>query len=54
MNTNEIQWWKNKNGYTDVIKSGFYIIDKNFCKKNIKLTSNNKSDSVIETKYIYI
>ena len=55
------QWWKTKplkvktddDYYKDIIKSGFYIVDKEFCKNNIKLTSNNKSNSIVEEIYVY-
>ena len=55
------QWWKTKplkvktddDYYKDIIKSGFYIVDKEFCKDNIKLTSNNKSNSIVEEIYVY-
>lgn len=40
--------------YNDIIPSGFYIIDKNFCKKHIILKSNNKTNSLIESQYLYI
>lgn len=61
MNLKTEQWWKknpkksadNKIIYNDTINAGIYIIDKNYCKSNIKLTSNNKSNSIIESKSIY-
>jgi hypothetical protein len=57
------QWWKktpvnsisNINiTYNDKIPSGIYIIDKQFCKYSIKLSSNNKTDTLIDSQYLYI
>ena len=62
INTKTIQWWKNnpknkdtndKTDYTTEIKSGIYIINKDYCKKNIKLSSNNKSNSIIIDTQVY-
>lgn len=55
------QWWKknkinNKNDnidYTKIIPSGFYIIDKNYCKNNIELKSNNKTNTLIKKDNVY-
>jgi hypothetical protein len=62
INTKTEKWWKikpknkinNKISYDKTIKSGIYLIDKNFCKKYIKLTNNNKTNSLIESQYLYI
>jgi len=57
------KWWKNNPThkicninitYTDIIPSGIYIIDKQFCKYFIKLSNNNKTNTLIESKYLYI
>jgi len=57
------KWWKNnpthklcdiKITYTDIIPSGIYIIDKQFCKYFIKLSNNNKTNTLIESQYLYI
>lgn len=57
------QWWKkNPNTtnsgikiiYNDIIPSGIYIIDKQFCKHYIKLASNNKTNTLVESPYLYI
>jgi hypothetical protein len=62
INTKKSQWWKNnpKNiiandniNYTKQINSAIYIIDKDYCKKNIILSSNNKSNSIITEQYVY-
>lgn len=62
INTKTSQWWKNspKNinlndniNYTKQINSAIYIINKDYCKKNIVLTSNNKSNSIITEQYVY-
>jgi hypothetical protein len=57
------QWWKKpcqKNNlineniiYNDCIKSGIYLINKNYCRDNVKLSSNNKTDKMIESLYVY-
>ena len=57
------KWWKNnpniKNSkikitYNDVIPSGIYFIDKKYCKYNVILSKNNKTDSVIDNQNLYI
>jgi len=57
------KWWKTKPNkiisnkiitYNDEIKSGIYFIDKKYCKKYIKLSSNNKTNSLIDSQYLYI
>lgn len=56
------QWWKKnpkqktsaKITYDDVVPAGIYIIDKQFCKKNITLSSNNKTDTLIDSQQLYI
>jgi len=56
------KWWKsspkkiisNKNiNFSQEIKMGIYLIDKKFCKKYIELSSNNKTNSLIESHYLY-
>ena len=55
------QWWKKKPKekinnnikYDDIITSGIYLVDKNYCKNNIKLSSNNKTDSLIDSQSLY-
>ena len=57
------KWWKNspkslsskiKITYNDTINSGIYIVDKQFCKYYVKLLSNNKTNTLIESQYLYI
>lgn len=43
------KWWKNML----IIKSGIYLVDKDFCKANIELYSNNKTDKLINSKNLY-
>lgn len=50
-------WWK-KGDYCGIplsieIDIGLYIIDKDFCKENVILSSNNKTNSLIESKELY-
>lgn len=54
------QWWKqgpNKGNkdidYTQYIEKGVYVIDKEFCKKNIELSENNKTDTLIKDQQLY-
>ena len=56
------QWWKNKPNkinandninYTNIIKSGIYLIDKDYCKNHVKLSNNNKTNTLITSEYLY-
>lgn len=47
------QWWKREQKYNKIINSGIYIVDKQFCKRNIELSSNNKTDRLIDQKNLY-
>ena len=54
------QWWKNGPkepvntiDYTLNIVKGIYFVDKEFCRQNIKLSSNNKTHTLVETQYLY-
>jgi hypothetical protein len=54
------KWWKKnptksniKITYNDTIPSGIYIIDKQFCKYFVELSSNNKTNTLIESQYVY-
>jgi hypothetical protein len=56
------QWWmkspkkkepNDNTNYCDVIKSGIYIVDKNYCKQFIKLSSNNKTNTLIDNVNLY-
>ena len=54
------QWWKaapkDKQDdiiYNDTINAGIYIINKNYCKNNIKLSSNNKTNTLINNESLY-
>ncbi len=46
------KWWKRKLNYTNIIEKGFYIIDPN-CKEWVVLSSNNKSNTIIKSEYLY-
>ena len=57
------KWWKTKPNkiinnkiitYNDEIKSGIYFIDKKYCKMYVKLSSNNKTNSLIDSQYLYL
>jgi hypothetical protein len=56
------KWWKTKPiklndeskiQYNDIIKSGIYLIDKKYCKKYINLSSNNKTNTLIDSIQLY-
>ena len=49
INLKTSKWWK----HVDEISAGIYFINKEFCKKNIKLTSNNKTDTLIDCKEVH-
>ena len=62
INTKTTQWWKNEpkkkdtkddTDYTKEVKCGIYIVNKDYCKKNIILSSNNKSNSIITDMSVY-
>lgn len=45
------RWWiKNDD---KIINSGFYFINKDFCKQNITLSKNNKTNSLITNRDLY-
>ena len=39
--------------YTHVIKSGIYLLYKDFCKKRVTLISNNKTDTMVSNVFLY-
>lgn len=61
LNTETQQWWKkgplkkNKSNinYTRELPIGLYLIEKEFCKENIKFTSNNKTNTQIIEPFLY-
>ena len=60
------QWWKSKPIkikiqeekpkmiYNDTIKAGIYLIDKQFSKKYVQLSQNNKTNTLIDSQQLYI
>ena len=63
INLKNEQWWKKnptetkskiKTAYNDTISTGMYLVDKRFCKYYVKLTKNNKTDTLIESQYLYL
>ena len=61
INLKSEQWWKNGPkgmsndiDFTKQIPAGIYIIDKYYCKNNVVLSSNNKTDTLINSKYLYM
>lgn len=58
------QWWKSapkgtlpdeivSNFFSTPIKAGIYFVSHNYCKANVCLASNNKTNSLIETIPLY-
>jgi hypothetical protein len=54
------QWWKNGPkepvntiDYTLNVVKGIYFVDKEFCRQNITLSSNNKTYTLVEPQYLY-
>jgi hypothetical protein len=63
INLNGAQWWKQgpkiplsslKITYNDTMPSGIYLIDRNFCKIQLTLSTNNKTNTLIKKEYVYI
>jgi hypothetical protein len=60
LNLQTSKWWKNrpKNDYTHVwnkhVKSGIYLIDKEYCKNYVTLHSNNKTNTLIDSQQLYL
>jgi hypothetical protein len=68
INLKSEQWWKNspknkiaqltplkgKITYNDTIPAGIYFIDKQFCKRYIKLSKNNKTNKLITPTFVYL
>jgi len=61
LNLKTSQWWKRapktpqlKITYNDTMPSGIYIVDKQFCKMYVKLSSNNKTNTLIEKEFVYL
>lgn len=50
---NTTQWWKKRTHYNQFIHSGIYVIDKYYCKDNVILTSNNKTDTLIKSETLF-
>ena len=58
------QWWKSKPNkilvenskiiYNEIIPAGIYFIDKQYCKKYIALSQNNKTNTLIDSQYLYL
>jgi hypothetical protein len=54
------QWWKNgpkqrdsSLDYSENVERGVYLVDHKFCKNKIKLSSNNKTNALVEPKECY-
>lgn len=50
---NTSNWWKKLPGYSECIHSGFYFVDPQWCKDNVTLSSNNKTNTLICKKDVY-
>jgi len=64
VNLKPCKWWitephgatqeeKDSKYYSSTVKAGIYIISHKYCKNNITLSSNNKTNSLIDTKQLY-
>ena len=61
-NIKSVQWWKTRPKkkidenveYNTLVKSGIYLIDKEYCKEHVKLSKNNKTNSLITSQYLYL
>lgn len=60
LNKKSGKWWKKgpKKKAMDIdfdheIPPGFYLIDKQWCKENIQLSANNKTNTLISSQYLY-
>jgi hypothetical protein len=58
------KWWKeypqgatqeekDSGYYSSTMKAGIYIISHKYCKNNVTLSSNNKTNSLIDNKQLY-
>lgn len=47
------KWWKKLPGYSDTVHSGIYFVDPYWCKENITLSSNNKTNTLVCKKEVY-
>jgi len=64
LNLKTTQWWKKSPlkppsshleiTYNDIMPTGIYIVDKRYCKYYVKLSYNNKTDTLIKKDYVYI
>ena len=43
-------WWKRDN---KVVRAGFYLVPKEFCRENVSLSSNNKTNRLISKPEVY-
>lgn len=62
INLKEGKWWKRKVpkdehkniNFFENIPAGIFLIDKYYCKENVMLSTNNKTNTLIESKYLYM
>lgn len=52
LNLKSGQWWKRKDRI-EMIKSGIYFIDMDFCNENVTFLSNNKTNTLINDVNLY-
>jgi hypothetical protein len=64
VNLKSCKWWKefpqgvtqeekDSEYYSTIMKAGIYIISRKYCKKYVTLSSNNKTNSLIDNKQLY-
>ena len=47
------RWWKKNLLRNKEVVAGIYLIDKQYCKKYVVLSSNNKTNTLINSEYLY-
>ena len=47
------RWWTTKSGFDRYVPMGFYFIDHVYCNQNIRLKSNNKTNTLIDAENLY-
>ncbi len=61
LNLQTQRWWKKKPTtplhyritWNDTIPAGFYFVSNQFCKANVQLGKNNKTNTLITEQYLY-
>lgn len=62
INLKSCKWWKRKFptenieqiNFTKIIPAGIYLVDKYYCQNTVVLSKNNKTNTLITSKYLYM